>query len=76
MPLYEVDYTFKDAEKWKTNPKDVPAHVVADTVVEAVKKAVEFEDDNLTLLKCNLVPSGKVAVAKKFKGLEPKKETA
>lgn len=71
--IYEIDYSVKDTEKWKATPKPLPQYVVAESVAEAVKKAEEFEDDNLTLLKCNMLHSANVAVAKKFKGLEPQK---
>lgn len=74
MPVFEVDYTIKDQEKWKANATVVPAHVIADSVAEAVKRAQDFEDDNLTLIKCNLVHAGNVALAKKFKGVEQTKE--
>ena len=76
MGVFEVDYTVKDQEAWKANPKPVPQFVVADSVSEAVKRAQDFEDGNLALLKCNLVYQGKVAVPKKYKGVEPQKENA
>lgn len=72
--VFEVDYTVKDQEKWKESPKTVPQYVVADSVAEAVKRAQDFEDDNLTLLKCNLLVQGRTAVPKKYKGVEPQKE--
>jgi hypothetical protein len=76
LAIFEIDYSLKDAEVFKAAPKDFPQYVVAENVFEAVKRAKEFEDDNLTLLKCNLVVNpSKVAVQKKAKGLQPTKET-
>jgi hypothetical protein len=74
--VFEVDYSIKDAVKWKAAPKLIPQYVVADSIADAVKRATEFEDDNLTLLKCNLALQGQVAMPKKYKGIEPQKEAA
>jgi hypothetical protein len=72
MPgVFEVDYLIKDNDKWKSFPKPIPKYVAADTIVEAVKRAQDFEDDNLTLLKCDLVANGNVALPKKYKGVQP-----
>jgi len=67
--VYEVDYSLKDAEAFKAAPKEVPSFVLAPNLAEAVKTAQAFEDDNLTLLKCNLDFSGKFAISKKAKGV-------
>jgi hypothetical protein len=76
LAVYEVDYSVKDMDKFKADPH-VPTTVVAENITEAVKRAKEFENDNISLLKCNLVGSPtRVAIQKKVKGLEPKKETA
>lgn len=69
--VFEVDYAIKDMERWKATPKVIPKYVAADSLVEAVKRATDFEDDNLTLLKCDLVANGNVALPKKYKGVQP-----
>lgn len=75
--VFEVDYSLKDVEKFKASGTPLPQLVVAESVVEAVKRAKEFEDDNATLLKCDIkVAPSNVAIQKKTKGMEPAKETA
>jgi hypothetical protein len=69
LTVFEVDYALKDAEAFKASPKEVPSFVLATNLAEAVKTAQAFEDDNLTLLKCNLDFSGKFAISKKAKGI-------
>lgn len=79
MNIFEIDYSLKDVEKFKAAPKELPSIVVADNVAEAVKRAKDWEDDNCTLLKCDLLKYPavhKIAVQKKYKGIEPVKETA
>lgn len=77
LGFFDVDYSLKDVEKYKASGVPLPRFVVAETVVEAVKRAKEFENENATLLKCNLmVDMGNVAIQKKVKGMEPVKETA
>lgn len=74
--VYEVDYTVKDNEKWKNEPKDIPTIVVADSIQDAVAKASEFNDDNITLYKCNILYTGKVALPSNFSGLSSQKAAA
>lgn len=61
--VFEVDYLIKDAEKYKSEPHDLPQYVVALNIADAVKFAQAFEDTNLTLLKCNLLVQGRVSFA-------------
>ena len=69
LTVFTVDFSLKDAEAFKANPKDVPTHILATNIAEAVKTAQAFEDDNITLLKCDYGTTGKFAVAKKAKGI-------
>lgn len=73
--IFYVDYAVKDSEKFKVRNKPLPKYVVADSVAEAVKCAETFEDDNLSLLRCDAyAENGNVAIAKKFKGVKAEKE--
>lgn len=75
MAIFEVDYSIKDVDKFKNLNKQVPRWVVADSISEALKRAKDFEDDNTSVLKCDLhLNNGTIAIQKKFKGLEPTKE--
>jgi hypothetical protein len=77
LAVFEVDYSIKDVDAFKAAPPELPQYVIAENVGEAVKRASDFETDNVTLLKCNLTTTiGKIAIQKKTKGVEPIKVAA
>lgn len=68
--LFKIDYSIGNVEKFKTQGKPLPTYVVANGLEEAVKKAKEYEDENVTLFRCDLhMNDGHIVVAKKFKGI-------
>ena len=76
MNIFELDYAFKDKEAWVANPKELPTYVVAETVEAALGRAKDWEDDNLTVHKVNMVLTGNVAIQKALKGLTTTKTKA
>lgn len=76
MNIFELDYAFKDKDKWVAHPKELPTYVIAENVEMALQRAKDWEDDNLTVHKVNMILSGNVAIQKALKGLTGNKAKA